>query len=214
MGVSPEAKHRSQLALLAAPIVWIGLIGTIALLASPDPQELSEDVAALVGREIVVVGDSLVVDSEAQLRTVLAGTELRIEAVPGRPLSRGLEIDGTIVLDELAAAPPEILVVALARNDIGDDDHAEQVATAMDAFPESCVVWVNGAPAANDDMRTVNEVIADQAAERADVHVADWAAELDPRTGSWLSARSGALTDDGRWGFARTIADAISADCL
>ncbi|MEO1060988.1 MAG: hypothetical protein AAFZ07_06195 [Actinomycetota bacterium] len=212
--MSPEAKRRSQLALLAAPIVWIGLIGTIALLASPDPQELSEEVAALVGREIVVVGDSLVVDAEPQLRTVLAGTELRIEAAPGRPLSRGLEIDGTIVLDELAADPPEIVVVALARNDIGDDDHAEQVAAAMDAFGDSCVVWVNGAPAANEEMRVVNDVIAESAAQRPDVHVADWAAELDPRTDSWLSAQSGALTDDGRWGFARTIADAVSDDCL
>ena len=212
--MSPEAKRRSQLALLAAPIVWIGLIGTIALLASPDPQELSEEVAALVGREIVVVGDSLVVDAEPQLRTVLAGTELRIEAAPGRPLSRGLEIDGTIVLDELAEAPPEIVVIALARNDIGDDDHSEQVAAAMDAFADACVVWVNGAPAANDAMRAVNDVIESGAIERPNVYVADWAAELDPRTDTWLSPQSGALTDDGRWGFARTIGDAISADCL
>lgn len=207
-------KRRSQLALLAAPIVWIGLIGTIALLASPDPQELSDEVAALVGREIVVVGDSLVADSEPQFRTLLAGTELRIEAVPGRPLSRGLEIDGTIVLDELAADPPEIVVIALARNDIGDDDHAEQVAAAMDAFDGSCVVWVNGAPAANDEMRAVNDVIADGAAARPNVHVADWAAALEPRTETWVSAQSGALTADGRWGLARTVADTISADCL
>lgn len=207
-------KRRSQLALLAAPIVWIGLIGTIALLASPDPQELSEEVAALVGRDIVVVGDSLVVDSEAQLRTVLAGTELRIEAAPGRPLSRGLEIDGTILLDELTAAPPEIVVIALARNDIGDDDHSEQVAAAMDSFPDACVVWVNGAPEANDAMRAVNDAIEASALERPNVYVADWASALDPRTDTWLSAQSGALTDDGRWGFARTVADAISADCL
>ncbi|MEM8904421.1 MAG: hypothetical protein AAGA17_02715 [Actinomycetota bacterium] len=212
--MSPDAKRRSQLALLAAPIVWIGLIGTIALLASPDPQELSEEVAALVGRDIVVVGDSLVVDAEPQFRTVLAGTELRIEAAPGRPLSRGLEIDGTLVLDELDDEPPEIVVIALARNDIGDDDHAVQVASAMDSFPESCVIWVNGAPAANDAMRAVNDVIDDAAAQRSNVHVADWATALDPRTDTWLSERSGALTDDGRWGFARTVADAISTECL
>lgn len=213
--MSPDAKkRRSQLTLLAAPIVWIGLIGTIALLASPDPQELSDEVAALVGRDIVVVGDSLVVDSEAQLRTVLAGTELRIEAAPGRPLSRGLEIDGTIVLDELATTPPEIVVIALARNDIGDDDHTEQVADAMDAFPDACVVWVNGGPVANDAMRAVNDVLDDGAAERPNVYVADWATALEPRTDTWLSAQSGALTDDGRWGFARTVVDAISADCL
>lgn len=213
-GVSPEARRRSQLALLAAPVVWIGLIGTIALLASPDPQELSEDVAVLVDREILVIGDALVGDAEAQILTVLAGTDLRIDATAGRPLARGLEIDGAIVLDDLEAEPPEILVVALARNDLGDAEHEDAVAETMDTFSDSCMVWVTGTPAEGATMASVNDVIRRQAGTRAHVHVADWAEAVSDQGPAWFNPGTASLTDDGRWGLARTIASQIVADCL
>lgn len=212
--MTDETRRRSQLALLAAPVVWIGLIGTIALLASPDPQELSEEVVALVDREIVIVGDALVGDAEPQLRTVLAGTSLSIDAVAGRPLDRGLEIDGAIVLGELVDDPPEILVVALARNDVGDDAHETSVATTMDAFDGSCVVWVTGTPADGAAMGPVNEVIERQAQERGNVHVADWAGAVAEEGAAWWRPDTSTLTDDGRWGLARTITARIIADCL
>lgn len=212
--MSPEARRRSQLALLAAPVVWIGLIGTIALLASPDPQELSEDVAVLVDREIVVVGDALVGDAEAQLLTVLAGTDLRIDAVAGRPLALGSEIDGALVLSELETEPPDILVVALARNDLGDADHERAVARTLDAFSDSCVVWVTGTPAEGATMSAVNEVIRRQAAERDHAQVADWAEAVTERGPSWWNPGTASLTNDGRWGLARIIASEIVAGCL
>ncbi len=217
-GVVRGPPRGRQSPLLLIPVVWFAMIGTIALLARPDAAEPDPVATAYLDRSIAVVGDSLTVDADSQIRRVLAGAELTVDAVSGRPLDRDSGIDAAPAIAKAAAGRPEVLVVAIGTNDGGAGrDYVDQVADAVDDVdPSTCVVWVGPQRAlpGGTDLAPVTRAIAEVASEHPNLHLADWGDRLDGNEAAWQREDGVHLTTTGSWAFARVISDTIITRCL
>ncbi|HEC10236.1 MAG TPA: hypothetical protein ENI86_11850 [Acidimicrobiales bacterium] len=148
-----------------------------------DPPVVAPDASErLVGRSIDVVGDSLGVSVTDELRALLPGSALHVDAEVGRPLSVALSS-----LRAVGRSAPDIVVIEIGTNDWGvPAGYEDQVRRALEAVEgASCVVWVNaqefrsGLVTVN---RTIDTVLGEVAAERPEtaMTVARWSDLADP----------------------------------
>lgn len=154
---------------------------------------------------MLVVGDSLEVGTEPYLRRELAGVELTVDALKGRPSSQGVDVLAAALRPE-----HEVVVFDLGTND--DPANPAGLAASLDAAAEiagdRCMVvaTINRPPLGGVDDAGLNGVVARFAASTG-ARVVEWKA---------ASARPGVLGTDGVHGTAdgyavraRLVADAI-----
>lgn len=172
---------------------------------------------------VVMVGDSITVASSEELEVALTdlGLEvLLIDAQVGRRMTvgeRGRLTPGVDVVEYVAGAlEPELWIVALGTNDIGQypdpDDIAAQVDAILDRIPEGAPVvwvdtWIRDRP---DQARAVNDAIRSAVDRRPATLVVDWASSA---TADGVLAGDGVhLTDGlGRARFAEVVAAGVEA---
>lgn len=171
---------------------------------------------------VAMVGDSITVASTSELETALEALDLEvllIDAQVGRRMTvgeRGRLVPGSDVVQYVSGVlEPELWVVALGTNDIGQypdvDRVAEQVADILDHIPADVPVvwidtWVRDRP---DQARAVNEAIRSVVAGRSGAIVVDWAT---PAAAEGVLSADGVHLSDriGRARFAEVVAEGVA----
>jgi len=136
---------------------------------------------------IAIVGDSLTLSAEEQIRVALEPTGARIvgfDAVEGRRTGKRVDgkTSGAEAVAEIVAAgaTPELWILALGTNDVGGQEDAVNFRThvieLLAAIPaDAPVIWVDAWIAGRiDASRTLNEVLRGVAAGRSGMTVIDW----------------------------------------
>lgn len=191
--------------------------------APPDttwPEATVPDPLAAPGSGLVVLGDSLTVESREAIAAVLPGAT--IDAVGGRTIARShLSDAGLDRVAELRQAGPTQWVVALGTNDAAyalrpDDEIRADVTDLLDAIgPDACVLWVlpyvvDPVPQEGIDRASAAAfVIAEQVGRLACRAVVPWGAAVTAEPGL-IEADGVHLTELGRQRFAAAIADAVT----
>src|SRR5262245_2355981 len=163
---------------IALALVLAAAIAAAAVFVSRD--EPDTDAAGTV----TLVGDSLNVGLEPYLRDELDGWTIDAHDRVGR-----LTAEGIAELRSLGGAAAPIVVVSLGTNDAygSEGEFRQLVGQAVELVgPERCLVWATIVRdgAARDGF---NEVLADAAAEHANVRLVDWAAIVAAEPGALAS---------------------------
>lgn len=170
---------------------------------------------------VAMVGDSITVASAAEVEAALTelGLDvLLVDAQVGRRMTVGERdrlVPGADVVEYVSAVlEPELWVVALGTNDIGQYPEvgrvAEQVAEILGHIPDGVPVvwvdtWIRDRP---DQARAVNEAIRSVVGGRAASSVVDWATHAT--ADGVLSGDGVHLTDGlGRIRFAEVVAAGV-----
>lgn len=201
----------------------------VARAAAPDvsavglPDELSDRPVVPRPATVAVVGDSLTVAAADHLRDALVALDLdvlAIDAQVGRRMTVG-ETDrlytGADVVELLTAQlSPELWVIAVGTNDVGQYDDeaavAEHVAALLDRLPDDVpVVWVDTWIRGRDEQTArVNRAIRQVLDRRDDAVVVEWSAHATDE--GVISGDGVHLTDGvGRQRFAAVVAAGVEA---
>ncbi len=171
-------------------------------------------------RPVAVVGDSLSVLGEHQIRQVLetAGWKVSMDGYPGVTTATQMP-----ALEKTARAGRHPVVIELGTNDAhalddGKTDAATERSTiglALALFaPGQCLVWVNAdanpSRPGGSGGRIVNDSLTAAAAGRPGTHIADLNAMLQAHP-EYLLADGVHLTDDGSTALGHLMADALDA---
>jgi len=180
-----------------------------------------------VGDSILVLGDSLTVSVESQLRDRLPGVE--VLALGARTIATPLRTDSGI--DTFNNAPPDvrqrpIRVIALGTNDLWGlqlsrrqlVNDSRKLLTALHQPPLSggATVWILPAMAPPIDDRTREELawfiefLKEESGKWDCLFTADWSAQAFNRRDEYLQADGVHLTDSGEDAFVQLITSAVS----
>ena len=171
---------------------------------------------------VAMIGDSITFMSTDPLRAALTGIGLDVRAIDaqiGRRITvgeGGRPYPGTDIVEFIANSdPPDVWVIALGTNDIGQYPDAEafgtQVQTLLDLIPDDApLVWVDTWDGARlDQTRLVNDTLRALVGERDNAMVVDWFSHGDDE---------GVITNDqvhptpaGTLVFGQVVADGIEA---
>ncbi|PIE31828.1 MAG: hypothetical protein CSA55_04750 [Ilumatobacter coccineus] len=173
----------------------------------------------IVPRSVVVVGDSLTASAQGKIedRIAAAGhTVVAIDAVSGRRMASGSHrvnsgIDAIRTLQAQGVAP-EIWVIALGTNDLGDSGigFAQAMQAVVDFLPDGVTVvwvdtWIEGRDA---EVERANQNIV-EIADKNDIFVVEWS---DRGTEPGFLISDGVhLTEAGKDAFADQIVAGINA---
>ncbi len=163
--------------------------GTVPLFAGPVPQanEAIDLRPAATGgvHDVAMVGDSITVASTDAIEQAAAGLgiDLTIRAEVGRRIGKGEPpAPGTSIVEEiLADDTPDLWVIALGTNDLGQyDTDAEYEAAINDLLsliPDGTpVAWINAyAVGKADDAARFDAALATVLRERGRATIGDWA---------------------------------------
>lgn len=151
------------------------------------------------GRFVAMVGDSLTVGATAGLEAVAESLDidLQINAEIGRRMTSGSDptsgVDAvTELLDDYGT--PDLWVVALGTNDVGQYSTAEEYAEQIDAFlslipPDEPLVWIDVYLSVREDASEMfDEALTEILTERGNAAIGSW---------SSIAAEDGMLSDDG-----------------
>lgn len=168
---------------------------------------------------VAVIGDSITVGAEADLDASLRALGLQqvsIAAADGRRMTVPGDVGSGLELIDLlvAAGAPDVWVVALGTNDIGQYADAVEYAMAINDVlvrlpTDAPLVWVNTwVEFEPDQSQELNQTLAASLRVRGQATVADWAAAASP--GGLL--RDGVHpTPGGQARFVEVVTDAVSA---
>ncbi|MGH9270955.1 MAG: GDSL-type esterase/lipase family protein [Ilumatobacteraceae bacterium] len=147
-------------------------------------------------RTVAVVGDSITNGSEMALREQLGVLDVDITVIDAedgrRMVSDGMGGSGIQSLTMLASNPPDLWVIALGTNDVGQYEGAEGYAPVIDeliaAVPaEAPLVWVDVYVESSPDASAeFNATLRDELEERGNATIVNWAD---------LAAEEGVLRD-------------------
>ena len=208
------------------PLVLVPLAGLAVPACSSDragvsapPAGTAATIAARADIDSVgVIGDSITVGAETALRTTLEDLGLDVVALDAAS-GRRITVDGAVgsgvdAAARVAAADPDLWVVALGTNDVASLDGPEAYATAIDTMLAEVpgdvpLVWVDiYYDDAEDASDTFNTVLRERLAERGNATVVDWASVADDDG----VLRDGVHPDDdGNLVFAGRVADGVAA---
>jgi lysophospholipase L1-like esterase len=169
---------------------------------------------------VTVVGDSLTVLGNAQIRDVLTAQhwKVAVDAFPGRTVTTQMA-----ALLKAAGRNRGSVVIELGTNDAHALANREttasveraQIRTALDLFPaEQCLVWVNadadpGRPGGIGG-RIFDDALTSEASSRPNVHVADLAGLLAAHREYFVGDKVH-LTDGGSTALGQMMAEALRA---
>ncbi|MET0579173.1 MAG: GDSL-type esterase/lipase family protein [Ilumatobacteraceae bacterium] len=172
--------------------------GTVAgtVPTGPLPPPLATTAPAQI-HTVAMVGDSITVGSREALEAGFASLDLddaEINAESGRRMISGTRISsGREAIEEITAAgpPPDLWVVALGTNDVGNyrpEEYAAVIAELLAGIPaDAPVVWVDTyLDDYQDRADQFNEALRTVLATRGHASVVDWAS---------VAAEDGVLTD-------------------
>jgi lysophospholipase L1-like esterase len=171
---------------------------------------------------LAMIGDSITFMSTEPLQAELTGTGLEVLAIDaqvGRRITvgdRGQPYPGTEIVDFIANSdPPDVWVIALGTNDIGQyadaAEFAAQVHALLDLLPAAApLVWVDTWYGAQlDQTRLVNDTLRSVVGERDNAIVVDWATHADDE--GVVTVDSVHPTTDGIAVFAQVVADGVDS---
>ena len=138
---------------------------------------------------VAMIGDSITVGAEAELRRAIGRLPVELVAVDAA-VGRRMTVDGAVdagldAVGRLAATAPDLWVVALGTNDLGLYAGAEQYRAAIDellaAVPRDApLVWVDAYVAGQDERSAeFNATLADALGARGRATVVRWAPVAD-----------------------------------
>lgn len=171
---------------------------------------------------MVMIGDSITFMSMEPLRAELSGTGLEVLAIDaqvgrritvgdsGRPYP-GIDIVEFIVNSD----PPDLWVIALGTNDIGQyadaEEFAAQVQSLLDLLPAAApLVWIDTWDGDRlDETRLVNDTLRAVVGERDNAVVADWFSHGDDE--GVVSDDEVHPTTDGIVAFGQVVAQGVDA---
>lgn len=217
VGAATETDDGSRVAPGEIPLEQPAL-GTAAV-----PVTTSPVTAPALPDSVAVVGDSLTESAADEIEATLTQNGVDVVALDGLSNRRMVRVagdvpPGTDAIESILAAvdePPDVWVIALGTNDVGGaatpDEFAVDMGTLLDRIPAGAPVvwvdvWIRDLP---DQVIAANAVIREVIGDRGDGVVADWYSRGGE--GSAITDDGVHLTGDGRWIFARTILDALTA---
>ena len=169
-----------------------------------------------VGRDVVMIGDSITVASTPGLEAAAGelGVHLAIYAEVGRRITVGSSPEAAIDLidDVLDAGQPDLFVIALGTNDIGkyatQKEYEAVINELLAAIPaDAPIAWVNAYLRDDpDDSAVFNAALIATLGERGNATIAKW---------SNIATESGMLSDgihpsdEGTVEFADLVSDEI-----
>ena len=171
-----------------------------------------------VGRDVVMIGDSITVASTPGLEIAAGelGVQLTIDAEVGRRITVGSSPEAGIDVleDVLETGRPDLFVIALGTNDIGKYATREEYEAVIDellaAIPaDAPVAWINTYLRDDpEESARFNAALIAALGERGDATIAKW---------SDIATRRGMLsdgihpTDEGTVEFTDLVSDEIAA---
>ena len=194
--------------MLVVVVLMLTVAGACGMDASPAAQR------------VTVVGDSLSVLGDAQIRAELqaAGWDTTVDAFAGRTVATQMA-----ALAKAARDSSQAIVIQLGTNDahaLADHDtdprtERDQIGAALDLFdPGQCLVWVNADAdpfrPGEGGGRVVDDLVAEAARTRSNVHVADLFALLRAHP-EYLAADEVHLTETGSRALGGLMADALAS---
>ncbi len=169
-----------------------------------------------------MIGDSITFMSTDPLRAALSGIGLDVRAIDAQVGRRitvgegGQPYPGTDIVEFIANSdPPDVWVIALGTNDIGQYPDAEafgtQVQTLLDLIPDDApLVWVDTWDGARlDQTRLVNDTLRALVGERDNAMVVDWFSHGDDE--GVITSDQVHPTPDGTLVFGQVVADGVEA---
>lgn len=169
-----------------------------------------------------MIGDSITFMSTDPLRAALSGIGLDVRAIDAQVGRRitvgdgGQPYPGTDIVEFIANSdPPDVWVIALGTNDIGQYPDAEafgtQVQTLLDLIPDDApLVWVDTWDGARlDQTRLVNDTLRDLVGERNNAMVVDWFSHGDDE--GVITNDQVHPTPDGTLVFGQVVAGGVEA---
>jgi len=199
---------RADRAVLVVVVLMLTVVGACGRDASP------------AVHRVTVVGDSLSVLGDAQIRAELeaAGWDARVDAFAGRTVAAQM---GALALAARDSSQAIVIQLgtndahALAKHDTDPQTERDQISQALDLFrPGQCLVWVN---ADADPLRpgaaggkVVDDLVAEAAQTRSNLHVADLFALLRAHP-EYLLADEVHLTEAGSIALGGLMADALAS---
>lgn len=228
--MSPRVDRRSLLTVGAASVLaWAcsgqedtGLEPIFRSATDTDPPGQDGEQTEASAATLAMIGDSITFMSTEALQATLSTTGLEVLAIDaqvgrritvgngGRPHS-GVDIAAFIANSD----PPDVWVIALGTNDIGQYADAAEFAThvksLLDVLPSAApLVWVDtwdgGRP---DETRLVNDTLRVMAGTRDDVVIVDWSSHGDDD--GVVSGDRVHPTEAGTLVFAQVVAEGVGA---
>jgi lysophospholipase L1-like esterase len=170
-----------------------------------------------IGRDVVMIGDSITVASTPGLETAAGelDVQLTIYAEVGRRITVGSSPEaGTDVLEDvLETGQPDLFVIALGTNDVGKYATQEEYETVIDellaAVPaDAPIAWINTYLRDDpDESALFNAALIESLGERGNATIAKW---------SDIAAQRGMLSDgihpteEGTFEFTDLVRDEIA----
>ena len=171
---------------------------------------------------MVMIGDSITFMSMESLQAELSDTGLEVLAIDaqvGRRITvgdRGRPYPGTDIVEFIAnSEPPDLWVIALGTNDIGQyadaGEFAAQVQALLDLLPAAApVVWIDTwAGDRVDETRLVNDTLRAVVGQRDNAVVVDWFSHGDDE--GVVSGDAVHPTTDGILVFGQVVAAGVDA---
>ncbi len=171
---------------------------------------------------VAMIGDSITFMSTEPLQAALTDTGLEVLAIDAQVGRRitvgdgGRPYPGTAIVEFIANSdPPDVWVIALGTNDIGQyadaNEFAAQVQTLLDLLPAAApLVWIDTWDGDRlDATRLVNDTLRSILAERDNALVVDWASHGDDD--GVVSSDAVHPTEVGTLVFGQVVADGVTA---
>jgi lysophospholipase L1-like esterase len=208
------------LAVVACACDGAGVDSVSGAAIGTDPEGGDGAQSAESAETVVMVGDSITFMSSDPLRAELSGTGLEVLAIDAQVGRRinvgegGRPHPGTDVVEFIANSdPPDVWVIALGTNDIGQyadaGEFAAEVQALLDLIPSAApLVWVDTWDASRlDETRLVNDTLHAMLDGRDGALVVDWSSHGDDEgvvTGDGVHP-----TEDGILVFAQVVAEGV-----
>jgi hypothetical protein len=171
---------------------------------------------------VAMIGDSITFMSTGPLQAALAGTGLEVLAIDaqiGRRITvgeGGQPYPGTEIVEFIANSdPPDVWVIALGTNDIGQyadaGEFATQVQTLLALLPGAApLVWVDTWDGDRlDATRVVNDTLRSVVGQRDNAVVVDWASHGDDA--GVVTEDAVHPTEDGTLVFGQVVAEGVDS---
>lgn len=180
--------HRRLMAIVTAVVVTVSgcSAGRDDAGAAPEVRVSSVETTVPPIRSLAIVGDSITIGSEVELRERLAALDVDIMAIDAedgrRMTSNGSVRSGLEAVGKLAARDaPDLWVIALGTNDVGQyagaEDYAPVIEELLAAVPaDAPVVWVDVyLESIPEESAEFNATLRRALRERGQAVVVDWA---------------------------------------
>ncbi|HWM20735.1 MAG TPA: GDSL-type esterase/lipase family protein [Ilumatobacteraceae bacterium] len=171
---------------------------------------------------VAMIGDSITFMSTVPLQAELSGTGLdvlAIDAQVGRRITvgeNGRPYPGTAIVEYIAnSEPPDVWVIALGTNDIGQypdtGEFAIQVYALLDLIPAAApLVWIDTWDGDRlEETRLVNDTLRAVVGSRDNAVVVDWASHGDDA--GVVTDDAVHPTEDGTAVFGQVVADGVES---